>query len=80
MREEFEPFTQIYKKTDLRFEKVNDTLREFIRFGIAVQEKARGKYKLNKIGANIRDFINRIDELSRQRELDNVQENRDSLK
>jgi hypothetical protein len=80
MCEEFEPFTQIYKKTQLRFEKVNDTLREFIRFGIAVQEKARGKYKLNKIGANIRDFINRIDELSRQRELDNVQENRDSLK
>lgn len=68
MKDEFEAFTQIYKKTDLRFEKVNDTLREFIRFGIAVQEKARGKYKLNKTGTNIRNFINRIDEMRKKKE------------
>ncbi|MFH1014839.1 MAG: hypothetical protein V1762_02845 [Nitrospirota bacterium] len=68
MKEEFEPFTQIYKKTALRFEKVNDTLREFIRLGIAVQERTRGEYKLNRVGINIRNFINRIDDMGKQKE------------
>lgn len=76
MKDEYETFTQIYKRTDLRFEKVNDTLREFVKSGIALQEEARGRYKLNKKGIEIRDFIKKIDEIQKkQREGESKQEN-----
>lgn len=64
MGEAYESFTQIYRKTErFSFDGVNRSLRDFLEFGIALQEKQKGRYRLNKKGARIRDFINKADEL-----------------
>ena len=75
MREEYETFTQIYRKTkDFSFDTVNRSLRHFLDFGIVVQEKPRGRYRLNKKGVKIRDFINKIDEIQESQEKEETAE------
>lgn len=61
---ESQAFTQIYKKTDLLFQKANNALKELVSLGIVVQE-AKGIYKLNKLGIKIRDFLIRIEEINK---------------
>lgn len=66
MGEAYESFTQIYRKTErFSFDGVNRSLRDFLEFGIALQKKQRGRYRLNKKGVKIRDFINKADELQK---------------
>jgi predicted transcriptional regulator len=70
MRQEFQTLTQIYKRTSgFLFRKVSESLRELVRFGLAVQENPKGRYKLNKKGLKIRDFINKINEIKEKQQL-----------
>ncbi len=69
MTVEYQTFVQIYKKTDLIFQKVGNTLRELVDLGIAIQEKPKGKYRLGKKGLKLKNFMQKIDEINRNADL-----------
>ena len=77
MKDDYETLTQIYKNTEgLLFRKVSWSLREFVNLGIVTQTELRGRYKLNKQGVKIRDFIKKIDEIqNKQKEEKSKEEN-----